>query len=144
MYNSAQAGAQDAEESGGRFIRGFKKQSSPTHWHSIIIIISDLSPCQAIWRLFQKAHAQAARELAMELDPIKEELDAAAAVGGQDSSENKYDRSQLPHLLKIYYKSLFPYDKYWEWLQYGEQGARISIMFKTLSFSCKRANIQVI
>ncbi len=61
--------------------------------------------------------------MAMELDlPMKEELDA---VDGQDSSENKYDRdrSQLPHLLKIYYKSLFPYDKYWEWLHYGEQGA---------------------
>ncbi len=61
----------------------------------------------------------------MELDlPVKEELDVAAAVvDEQDSSENKYDRSQLPHLLKIYYKSLFPYDKYWEWLHYGEQGA---------------------
>ncbi|XP_064396745.1 DNA primase small subunit-like [Halichondria panicea] len=58
----------------------------------------------------------------MELDlPVKEELDvAAAAVDEQDSSENKYDRSQLPHLLKIYYKSLFPYDKYWEWLHYGD------------------------
>ncbi len=55
---------------------------------------------------------------------MKEELDVAAAVvDEQDSSENKYDRSQLPHLLKIYYKSLFPYDKYWEWLHYGEQGA---------------------
>ena len=31
----------------------------------------------------------------------------------------EYDRSQLPDLLKIYYRWLFPYDKYFDWLQYG-------------------------
>ena len=31
-----------------------------------------------------------------------------------------YNRSELPELLKVYYKWLFPYDKYFEWLQYGE------------------------
>lgn len=49
----------------------------------------------------------------MELDvPVKQEI--------EEDPDNEYDRSQLPHLLKLYYKSLFPYDKYWEWLQYGE------------------------
>ena len=32
----------------------------------------------------------------------------------------EYDRSELPELLRIYYSRLFPYDKYFEWLQYGE------------------------
>ena len=33
----------------------------------------------------------------------------------------EYDRSQLPDLLKIYYRWLFPYDKYFDWLQYGKR-----------------------
>ena len=49
---------------------------------------------------------------------IKHETETEADVQG--SSDVGYDRSQLPHLLKIYYKSLFPYDKYFDWLQYGE------------------------
>ena len=31
-----------------------------------------------------------------------------------------YDRAELPELLRIYYSRLFPYDKYHEWLEYGE------------------------
>ena len=30
-----------------------------------------------------------------------------------------YDRSQLPDLLRVYYARLFPYDKYFQWLNYG-------------------------
>lgn len=33
----------------------------------------------------------------------------------------EYDRSELPELLRIYYSRLFPYDKYFDWLQYGEK-----------------------
>lgn len=32
---------------------------------------------------------------------------------------DEYDRSQLPDLLRVYYTWLFPYDKYFDWLQYG-------------------------
>lgn len=32
-----------------------------------------------------------------------------------------YDRSQLPDLLRVYYTWLFPYDRYFEWLQYGTE-----------------------
>jgi hypothetical protein len=39
---------------------------------------------------------------------------------GESAISREYDRSQLPELLKIYYRWLFPYDKYFEWLQYGE------------------------
>lgn len=60
----------------------------------------------------------------MEVDlPVKQEAEGILA---QDP-DNEYDRSQLPHLLKLYYKSLFPYDKYWEWLQYGEQCPEIAL-----------------
>ena len=31
-----------------------------------------------------------------------------------------YDPSQLPEFLKQYYVWLFPFDKYYEWLSYGE------------------------
>ena len=39
----------------------------------------------------------------------------------------EYDRSQLPDLLKIYYRWLFPYDKYFDWLQYGKWGVKESV-----------------
>ena len=32
----------------------------------------------------------------------------------------EYERSQLPDLLRVYYTRIFPYDKYFRWLQYGE------------------------
>lgn len=31
----------------------------------------------------------------------------------------EYERAQLPDLLRVYYTWLFPYDKYFQWLQYG-------------------------
>ena len=36
------------------------------------------------------------------------------------SGSGEYDRSELPELLRVFYSKLFPYDKYYEWLQYGE------------------------
>lgn len=33
----------------------------------------------------------------------------------------EYERSQLPDLLRVYYTRIFPYDKYFRWLQYGSQ-----------------------
>ena len=50
--------------------------------------------------------------------------DMEAEEGGRDGVEMsaispEYERSQLPDLLKIYYRWLFPYDKYFDWLQYG-------------------------
>ena len=54
---------------------------------------------------------------------VKEEPGIESFIKEEDASENVYDRSQLPHLLKIYYKSLFPYDKYFEWLQYGRHSS---------------------
>ena len=50
-------------------------------------------------------------EDAIEKEPVKAE---------PCNSVQSYDRSQLPNLLRIYYSWLFPYDKYFEWLQYGE------------------------
>ena len=51
-------------------------------------------------------------------DSVKEEsMQVQMSGSGAD-----YDRSELPELLRIYYSKLFPYDKYFEWLQYGEGG----------------------
>ena len=54
--------------------------------------------------------------MAAETQVVKEEPVTTQAVNGG----NDYDRSELPELLRIYYSRLFPYDKYFEWLQYGE------------------------
>ncbi|XP_078057248.1 DNA primase small subunit isoform X2 [Mustelus asterias] len=35
------------------------------------------------------------------------------------SSESQYDAAELPDLLPIYYKRLFPYSQYFRWLSYG-------------------------
>lgn len=51
--------------------------------------------------------------------------------------ESSYDRSQLPHLLRIYYTWLFPYDKYFDWLQYGEQEF---VLTPWLNFSFRRSS----
>lgn len=39
-------------------------------------------------------------------------------VGAEGAPE--YDRAMLPDLLRVYYRWLFPYDKYFTWLQYGD------------------------
>ncbi len=41
-------------------------------------------------------------------------------IDNKQGSLSSYDRSQLPNLLRVYYTWLFPYDKYFEWLQYGK------------------------
>ena len=47
---------------------------------------------------------------------VKEEEDKGETSGnGTD-----YNRAELPDLLRIYYSRLFPYDKYYDWLEYGE------------------------
>ena len=47
---------------------------------------------------------------------VKEEpMEAAVVANGAD-----YDRAELPELLRIYYSRIFPYDKYHDWLEYGE------------------------
>lgn len=33
----------------------------------------------------------------------------------------KYNREQLPDLLRIYYQRIFPFQKYFEWLFYGRR-----------------------
>ena len=52
-----------------------------------------------------------------------EEVDSKDMVKVERSGGNDggYNRSELPDLLRVYYKWLFPYDKYFEWLQYGEK-----------------------
>ncbi|XP_059499359.1 DNA primase small subunit [Stegostoma tigrinum] len=34
-------------------------------------------------------------------------------------AENRYDAAELPDLLPVYYKRLFPYSQYFRWLSYG-------------------------
>ena len=54
---------------------------------------------------------------------MMEELESKEVVkpSSNGAESGAYNRSQLPGLLKVYYRWLFPYDKYFEWLQYGEQ-----------------------
>ena len=40
-----------------------------------------------------------------------------------EATPGQYDRSQLPDLLRVYYTWLFPFDKYFDWLQYGKRSA---------------------
>ena len=51
-------------------------------------------------------------------EPESKEVVKTTSNGAESGA---YNRSELPELLKVYYKWLFPYDKYFEWLQYGEQ-----------------------
>ena len=41
-------------------------------------------------------------------------MEASEVTAVQD-----YDPSQLRELLQVYYTWLFPYDRYFQWLQYG-------------------------
>ena len=49
-------------------------------------------------------------------EPAEREEVSCSAV----AISEEYDRAQLPDLLRVYYTWLFPYDRYYEWLQYGE------------------------
>ena len=55
-----------------------------------------------------------------EADEAMETEERGKGDYGESAISREYDRSQLPELLKIYYRWLFPYDKYFDWLQYGE------------------------
>lgn len=46
---------------------------------------------------------------------IEEPTTAIECANGDD-----YDRAELPELLRIYYSRVFPYDKYYDWLEYGK------------------------
>lgn len=46
-----------------------------------------------------------------------------------------FERSQLPELLRVYYMWLFPYDKYHEWLQYGERKEHLLVLCHCVTFS---------
>ena len=61
----------------------------------------------------------------------KEVVKASSSNGAESGA---YNRSQLPDLLRVYYKWLFPYDKYFEWLQYGEQSRAVN--FNTKGSQC--------
>ena len=50
---------------------------------------------------------------------VKEEEEA-----GKRETAAEYDRAELPDLLRMYYSRLFPYDKYCDWLEYGETATR--------------------
>ena len=61
------------------------------------------------------------------MDDQKEpELKEVVNPSCNGAESGAYNRSQLPELLRVYYKWLFPYDKYFEWLQYGKQSAVFS------------------
>ncbi len=51
----------------------------------------------------------------MEEDVKREPVESEEATAVQS-----YDRADLPTLLRIYYTWLFPYDAYFQWLQYGK------------------------
>ena len=57
----------------------------------------------------------------MEEQKEPESKEQAVKPSSNGAESGAYNRSQLPGLLKVYYRWLFPYDKYFEWLQYGEQ-----------------------
>ena len=50
-------------------------------------------------------------------EPESKEVVKTSSNGAESGA---YNRSELPELLRVYYMWLFPYDKYFEWLQYGE------------------------
>ena len=60
---------------------------------------------------------------AVEGDADEEAMDTKPSFN-LEVSPGQYDRSQLPDLLRVYYTWLFPYDKYFDWLQYGK-GSRL-------------------
>ena len=50
-----------------------------------------------------------------------EEVKTEENKSGTAANRSDYDRAELPDLLRIYYSRLFPYDKYYDWLEYGEK-----------------------
>ena len=62
------------------------------------------------------------------MEEQKEPEVVKASSNGAESGA--YNRSELPDLLRVYYKWLFPYDKYFEWLQYGERSRTVNFNTK--------------
>lgn len=56
----------------------------------------------------------------MSVNDNEAEDDVATEESMEIQVRVEYDKSELPELLRIYYGKLFPYDKYFDWLQYGE------------------------
>ena len=46
-------------------------------------------------------------------------------------SNEMYERSELPNLLRVYYAWLFPYDKYFQWLNYGITSCLMHLLCST-------------
>ena len=61
---------------------------------------------------------------------MMEEPESKEAVkpSSNGAESGAYNRSQLPGLLKVYCRWLFPYDKYFEWLQYGKQSRGMNLL----------------
>lgn len=62
----------------------------------------------------------AGEEMSVKTEDAEESMDVQICA-----NEAEYDRSELPELLRIYYSKLFPYDKYFDWLHYGESSVSI-------------------
>lgn len=63
-------------------------------------------------------------EIGGQVKTEQESIDSKPAFTAVTISE-EYERSQLPDLLRVYYTWLFPYDKYFQWLQYGSSESTI-------------------
>lgn len=68
------------------------------------------------------------------MDDSKEDVKEEAVETEEASSMQSYDRSDLPNLLRIYYTWLFPYDKYFQWLQYGKHPTYVP--YRARVFEC--------
>ncbi|XP_028393344.1 DNA primase small subunit-like [Dendronephthya gigantea] len=56
----------------------------------------------------------------------------------QEGSQNsQYNQNDLPELLKQYYKRVFPYKLYYQWLSYGEAGRSRYFAHREFSFTLK-------
>lgn len=64
--------------------------------------------------------------------------EAEKNISEAEQDPGVYDRSLLPQYLKIYYKWLFPYDKYYKWLRYGKSNTDTHkiIIFNTHLLTC--------
>ena len=56
----------------------------------------------------------------VKLEEEGEEMAVETAGTGRAIFGAEYDHSQLPDLLRVYYRWLFPFQEYFKWLCYGE------------------------
>ena len=59
-------------------------------------------------------------------------------------NENKYDPAELPDLLPIYYKRLFPYGPYYRWLHYGGGKTKLMVAFSEFLKQREATHIDII